>query len=114
MRRWKWFQRPDEPLDVVERCAHQPVACNPPEPSEKPEEATKKRQALSDATRKTVGTMHEEIRPEPPFLVIMAGFVVDFHHREACSKCRPDGSCPRLRQAAIRLRAWRDRKDKPS
>lgn len=40
--------------------------------------------------------MLEEPRPEPPFLVIMASYVIDFHHRNVCSKCTPDGSCPRL------------------
>ncbi|SCG38011.1 hypothetical protein GA0070560_102198 [Micromonospora halophytica] len=36
-----------------------------------------------------------EGRAEPPFAVLMAGYVVDFHHRDVCSRCRPDGSCPR-------------------
>ncbi|MFG1840667.1 hypothetical protein ACGFH8_19855 [Micromonospora sp. NPDC049175] len=66
------------------------------------------------ATSETTVMMREEIRPEPPFLVIMAGYVIDFHHRDVCSKCRPDGSCPRLRQAAVRLNAWRDRENQRS
>ncbi|MFI9642964.1 hypothetical protein ACIG87_23415 [Micromonospora sp. NPDC051925] len=49
-------------------------------------------------------------RPEPPFAVLMAGYVVDFHHRNACSRCQPDGSCVRLVDAGETLRAWRDGK----
>lgn len=52
-------------------------------------------------------------RPEPPFRVLMAGYVVDFHHRNACPRCQPDGSCRRLTAAAETLRAWRDRPDHP-
>jgi hypothetical protein len=47
-------------------------------------------------------------QPEPPFAVQMAGYVLDFHHRNACSKCSDDG-CPRLTAAGETLRAWRDR-----
>lgn len=47
--------------------------------------------------------------PEPPFAVMMAGFVVDFHHRDACSRCQPDGSCARLSRAGETLLAWRAR-----
>ncbi|MEU1754988.1 hypothetical protein ABZ436_20330 [Micromonospora matsumotoense] len=54
-----------------------------------------------------------EGRPEPPFRVLMAGYVVDFHHRNACTRCRPDGSCHRLTAAAETIRAWRDRPDRP-
>lgn len=48
-------------------------------------------------------------RPEPPLPVLMADYVIDFHHRSACSKCSDDG-CPRLTAAAETLRAWRDRR----
>lgn len=58
--------------------------------------------------------MAEEIRPEPPFLVIMASYVVDFHHRNVCPKCSPDSPCPRLTEAGEHLRAWRDRREKQS
>lgn len=50
-------------------------------------------------------------RPEPPFLVLRAGYIVDFHHRADCSECSDDG-CPRLTAAGETLRAWRDRKDR--
>ncbi|MBM7081491.1 hypothetical protein [Micromonospora humidisoli] len=53
-----------------------------------------------------------EGRPEPPFRVLMAGYVVDFHHRDACTRCLPDGSCLRLAAAAETLRVWRDRPDR--
>ncbi|WFE64403.1 hypothetical protein [Micromonospora sp. WMMD714] len=53
-----------------------------------------------------------EGRPEPPFRVLMAGYVVDFHHRDACPRCLPDGSCRRLAAAAETLRVWRDRPDR--
>ena len=56
--------------------------------------------------------MHET-RPEPPFRVLMAGYVVDFHHRHACPRCQPDGTCRRLTAAAETLRAWRDRPHRP-
>ncbi|MGC4888575.1 hypothetical protein [Micromonospora sp. DT227] len=52
----------------------------------------------------------EQRLPEPPFAVILAGYVVDLHHRDACSRCRPDGGCERLARAGETLRAWRDRK----
>ncbi|SCG47294.1 hypothetical protein [Micromonospora coxensis] len=52
-----------------------------------------------------------EGRVEPPFAVLMAGYVIDFHHRNVCSRCRPDGTCPRLAAAGETLRAWRDRRD---
>ncbi|MFI2711592.1 hypothetical protein ACH495_15830 [Micromonospora sp. NPDC018662] len=52
----------------------------------------------------------EQRLPEPPFAVLMAGYVVDLHHRDACSRCRPDGGCERLTRAGETLRAWRDRK----
>ncbi|MFY1684472.1 hypothetical protein ACN265_23385 [Micromonospora sp. WMMD730] len=54
--------------------------------------------------------MPEPRSGEPPFAVVMAGYVVDFHHRNACSRCRPDGSCTRLADAGATLRAWRDRR----
>lgn len=54
--------------------------------------------------------MGEEPRPEPPFLVTMASYVIDFHHRNVCTRCTPDGSCPRLVEASDHLKAWRDRK----
>ncbi|WP_281899634.1 hypothetical protein [Micromonospora humidisoli] len=41
---------------------------------------------------------------------MMAGYIVDFHHRNACSRCRPDGSCARLADAGATLRSWRDRR----
>lgn len=50
-------------------------------------------------------------RPEPPFLVLMAGNVVDFHNRATCLQCTDDG-CPRLTEAGETLRAWRDRKSR--
>lgn len=50
-------------------------------------------------------------QPEPPFAALMAGYVVDFHHRSVCSKCSDDG-CPRLAAAGETLRAWRDRKSR--
>lgn len=50
-------------------------------------------------------------QPEPPFRVLMAGYVVDFHHRSVCSKCADDG-CPRLAAAGATLRAWRDKKSR--
>lgn len=50
-------------------------------------------------------------RPEPPFLVLMAGSVVDFHNRATCSQCSDDG-CQRLTEAGKTLRAWRDRKSR--
>lgn len=50
-------------------------------------------------------------RPEPPFLVLMAGNVVDFHNRATCSQCSDNG-CPRLVAAGETLRAWRDRKSR--
>ena len=53
--------------------------------------------------------MPEQRSAEPPFAVLMAGYVVDFHHRNACSRCQPDGSCARLVDAGETLRAWRDR-----
>jgi hypothetical protein len=53
--------------------------------------------------------MVERRTSEPPFGVIMAGYVVDFHHRDQCPKCLPDGSCPRLTRAGETLRSWRDR-----
>ncbi|MEV4842433.1 hypothetical protein AB0K20_04320 [Micromonospora matsumotoense] len=53
--------------------------------------------------------MPEQRSAEPPFAVLMAGYVVDFHHRNACSRCQPDGSCARLADAGATLRAWRDR-----
>lgn len=65
-------------------------------------------------TRRTDVMMAEEIRPEPPFLVIMASYVVDFHHRNVCPKCSPDSPCPRLTEAGDHLRAWRDRRDRQS
>ena len=52
-----------------------------------------------------------ERQPEPPFPVLMAGYVIDFHHRSVCSKCADDG-CPRLTAAGTTLRAWRDRKSR--
>lgn len=54
--------------------------------------------------------MYEQRTAEPPFAVLMAGYVVDFHHRNACSRCRPDGSCARLADAGETLRAWRERR----
>lgn len=54
--------------------------------------------------------MGEQPRPEPPFLVTMATYVIDFHHRNVCTRCGPDGSCPRLAEASDHLKAWRDRK----
>lgn len=48
-------------------------------------------------------------QPEPPFAVMMAGFVVDFHHRNACSRCQSDGSCPRLARAGDTLLTWKAR-----
>lgn len=47
---------------------------------------------------------------EPPFAVMMAGFIVDFHHRNVCSRCQADGSCPRLARAGETLLARRARK----
>ncbi|WP_433268734.1 hypothetical protein ACQPWR_10020 [Micromonospora vinacea] len=55
-------------------------------------------------------TMIEQCRPEPPFLVIMAGYVIDLHHRDVCGRCRPDGTCPKLAEAAERLTTWRERR----
>ncbi|KWV29518.1 hypothetical protein [Micromonospora rifamycinica] len=52
--------------------------------------------------------MPEQRPTEPPFAVVMAGYVVDFHHRHTCSRCRPDGSCARLADAGATLRAWRE------
>ncbi|WP_408630754.1 helix-turn-helix domain-containing protein [Micromonospora coxensis] len=40
----------------------------------------------------------------------MAGFVVDIHHQNACSRCQQDGSCARLSRAGETLRAWRARR----
>ncbi|MFI7432503.1 hypothetical protein [Micromonospora haikouensis] len=48
-------------------------------------------------------------QPEPPFRVVMAGYVIDFHHRNVCSKCEDNG-CPRINDARKTLEAWRDRK----
>lgn len=45
MRRWKWFQRPNESIDVVERSAYQPVACDPPTPPRKQGDTTSARPA---------------------------------------------------------------------
>lgn len=53
--------------------------------------------------------MLEQPRPEPPFTVIMAGFVVDLHNRATCPRCQPDG-CPKLRAAGLILKVWRARK----
>lgn len=53
--------------------------------------------------------MHIERRPEPPFSVVMAGYVIDFHHRNVCTKCGDDG-CPRIVEARKTLEAWRDRR----
>ncbi|WP_229403126.1 hypothetical protein [Micromonospora okii] len=43
-----------------------------------------------------------------PFSVILAGYALDFHSRNACSKCTDDG-CPRLAWARRTLETWRDR-----
>ncbi|WBB72180.1 hypothetical protein O7602_20995 [Micromonospora sp. WMMD1128] len=77
MTRWKWFQRDDEPVDVV-----QPATAYPDR----------------------IGA-----HATPPFAVIMAGYVLDFHHRQPCSRCEADGGCERLTRACETLRAWRDR-----
>ncbi|KAB1914025.1 hypothetical protein [Micromonospora sp. AMSO31t] len=45
--------------------------------------------------------------PEPPFLVMAAGFMVDLHTRKRCPHCRQDGTCPRVQRAKRLLRAWR-------
>ncbi|WBB71613.1 hypothetical protein O7602_17895 [Micromonospora sp. WMMD1128] len=92
MGRWKWFQRQDEPVDVVERPAygHQGGA-------------------YGDHAECVV-TGAERRQPEPPFAVILAGYVIDLHHRAVCPRCRPDGGCERLVRAVATLRAWRDRK----
>ncbi|MEH0973973.1 hypothetical protein V6U77_22865 [Micromonospora sp. CPCC 205546] len=42
----------------------------------------------------------------------MAGNVVDFHNRNVCRQCQPDGSCKRLVEATATLNAWRDRKSR--
>lgn len=55
--------------------------------------------------------MLPEVRPEPPFPVILAGYVVDLHTRDTCPDCCPDG-CSNLQEASKRLREWRDRRDK--
>ncbi|MFG1675850.1 hypothetical protein [Micromonospora sp. NPDC049282] len=85
MRRWKWFQRQVEPVDVVECPAYGHRAG-------------------------AYGAYAEQRLPEPPFAVILAGYVIDLHHRASCPRCRPDGGCERLARAAETLRAWPDRK----
>ncbi len=46
---------------------------------------------------------------ETPFVVQMAGYVLDFHVRNRCPKCR-DGWCPRVVLAQARIIAWRRRR----
>lgn len=48
---------------------------------------------------------------EPPFLVVAAGFLIDFHEREPankCLRCRDDGSCPRVARARRIIQLYRD------
>jgi hypothetical protein len=78
MSRGKWFHRLIEPVDVVRQIRPRPPT----------------------GTEPRFG--------EPPFAVVLAGYVVDFHHRNACFRCRPDGSCTRLADAGATLRAWRE------
>ncbi|MFI7661630.1 hypothetical protein ACIBTW_22385 [Micromonospora parva] len=73
-----------------------------------PPASSEKKSAASP--QQVMAMMGDEPRPEPPFLVTMASYVIDFHHRNVCTRCSPDGSCPRLVEASDHLKAWRDRK----
>lgn len=68
-------------------------------------------QERRDAPQPEVGMSIPQRQLEPPFPVLMAGNVVDFHNRATCLQCSDDG-CPRLSVAGETLRAWRDRKSR--
>lgn len=49
--------------------------------------------------------------PEPPFLVVAAGFVLDFHERgDRCQRCRAEGICPRVAHARRLIELYRQAK----
>lgn len=47
---------------------------------------------------------------EPPFVVVAAGFLIEFHERETtarCTRCRDNGTCPRVEYALQVVRHYR-------
>lgn len=46
---------------------------------------------------------------EALFVVLMAGYVLDFHQHNRCSKCLDDW-CPRVAMARARIIVWRQRR----
>ncbi|MBO4207124.1 hypothetical protein [Micromonospora echinofusca] len=49
---------------------------------------------------------------EAPFVIQLAGYVLDFHQRNRCRRCGPDGWCPRVAMARAQLTVWRQRKQR--
>ncbi|MBY8870718.1 hypothetical protein K7640_02535 [Micromonospora sp. PLK6-60] len=50
-------------------------------------------------------------RPEVPFLVQVAWFVLDDHTFKRCAWCHPDGWCPRVALSRAQILAWRRVRD---
>lgn len=60
----------------------------------------------------STGTVIElPLPPEPPFLVVAAGFLLEYHEREPssrCTRCRDNGSCPRVEHARRVVKLYGD------
>lgn len=44
--------------------------------------------------------------PEIPFAVVLASYCVEYHERNECAECTPEG-CPRLADAGLTLDKFR-------
>ncbi|GIJ28084.1 hypothetical protein Vqi01_32460 [Micromonospora qiuiae] len=45
-------------------------------------------------------------RPEMPFLVQVAWFILDDHRVKRCPRCHLDGWCPRVAVSRAQVLAW--------